>query len=293
MNLLTLSSLAHNKESSVQFLQQNGILHTIRKCSNNHSMTLSLSDRQDRWRCNLRSCREDIPIRKGTWLEGSRLTYRQIILFVYCWSKELTSVKFCESELDISINAVIDWNNYLREICAEMLLRNSATIGGPNTTVEIDESLFTRRKNQVGRVLPQQWVFGGICRETHECFMFCVPDRSAATLMPIIKSHIRPGTNIISDQWKAYTQINTLSGLKHQTVNHSVNFVNPLTGAHTQTIERTWKAAKERNKRHNGTHRHMIDSYMCEFMWRQHVKVNDLNAFTKILKDIAELYNPE
>ena len=33
--------------------------------------------------------------------------------------------------------------------------------------VEIDESLFVRRKN-VGRTLPQQWVFAGICRENEK-----------------------------------------------------------------------------------------------------------------------------
>ena len=75
-------------------------------------------------------------------MQGSKLSYRQVILFIYCWSKELTSIKFCKDELYISKCAVIDWNMYMREVCADSLLRNPVIIGGPNTIVEIDESLY-------------------------------------------------------------------------------------------------------------------------------------------------------
>ena len=76
-------------------------------------------------------------------------------------------------------------------------------------------------------------------------------------------------------------------------LNHSLNFVDPNTGAHTQKIERSWKAAKERNKRHNREPtRQMLYSYMCEFMWRNRVKVRQLNAFDTILQDIAVFWPP-
>ena len=54
--------------------------------------------------------------------------------------------------------------------------------------------------------------------------MTVVNDRSAATLMPIIRTHIRPGTTILSDEWRSYARLNS-SGYTHLAVNHSENLL--------------------------------------------------------------------
>ncbi|RWS09719.1 putative transposase-like protein, partial [Leptotrombidium deliense] len=54
---------------------------------------------------------------------------------------------------------------------------------------------------------------------------------------------IPPGTTIVSDCWSAYGGLQA-EGFVHFTVNHSYNFVDPATGANTQTIESMWRALK-------------------------------------------------
>ena len=65
----------------------------------------------------------EFALRRDTWLEGSKLAYRDVILFIYCWSKEYTRIRFVEEELGIGKDATIGYN-YLREICAADLLAN-------------------------------------------------------------------------------------------------------------------------------------------------------------------------
>jgi transposase-like protein len=204
----------------------------------------------------------------------------------------MTSISFTMRELEIgSCETVVDWNHYIREVCAMKLLRNPVRIGGEGMHVEIDESMFVRRKYNVGRKVNQQWVFGGICRETGECFLHTVSDRSADTLIPIIAESIKPGTTIISDEWRSYKGIASIEdrNYRHVTVNHSENFVDPVTAACTNRVESMWGKAKQRNKKHWGTHRHMIESYLCEFMWRS--RYGGTDPFKSILRDIAEV-NP-
>ena len=290
MNFLQLNDLIPDKASSVSFLQQRGILPNPRHCTAGHQMTLDLREKGDRWRCRSRGCREEFSLRAGTWLEGSKMSYRQIILHLYGWCYEYTSVKFSSHELNFGKNAIIDYNNYCREICAMSLLANPMVIGGPGKTVEIDESLYVKRKYNRGRQFREQWVFGGICREDRQSFLYPVEARDAATLLPTIRDSVRPGTTILSDMWAAYNQIQQ-DGYQHGTVNHSLNFVDPVTGVHTNTIECHWKHAKQRHKRHNGTHRSMLDSYMCEWMWRQRNKFHPC-IFSKLLEDMAFHFPP-
>ena len=104
------------------------------------------------------------------------------------------------------------------------------------------------------------WIRDSLCR---------VEDRSSATLLPLRVANIEPGSIRMSDEWRSYRQIvNLPQQYSHLTVNHSYNFVDPQTGAHTQGVESMWRSCKCWNMIECGTRRECLDSYLSEFMWR-------------------------
>jgi hypothetical protein len=57
-------------------------------------------------------------------------------------------------ELKINNNKIINWNNYLWEICILTIEgRDLDENGGPGKIVEIDEILFSKRKNNAGQTM--------------------------------------------------------------------------------------------------------------------------------------------
>ena len=166
--------LPATEEGAIEFLQDHGLLHKLRTCKNGHDMKLYHGERQQ-WKCNTKGCGQRLGLRSGSWFSNTKIPFLKMLRFMYCWSEEMTSVKFCEKQLDISIATTVDWNSYMREVCVAVITnQEKKLIGGVGKIVEIDESLFSKRKNNLGRVLPQLWVFGGICHESKECFLVVV-----------------------------------------------------------------------------------------------------------------------
>ena len=209
-------------------------------------------------------------------------------MFIYSWSKGLTSIKYCQEELGMNHNTTVDFANYLREVCAEELLQNPKIIGGDGLIVEVDESAFSRRKYNKGKPYPVQWVFAGVCRETKDMFLIAVSDRGSETLMGCIEQFVEKNSLIMSDCWSSYQCLKDHPNYRHMDVNHSINFVDPVTGAHTQSVESMWRDAKMQNKKMCGTHRSLIDSYLCEFLWR---KRHQKDTFEAIMFAIANFWN--
>ena len=130
------------------------------------------------------------------------------------------------------------------------------------------------------------WVFDGVCPTTKRAFVRMVPNRTRATLIPIIEERIAQGSRVHSDQWAPYNVLSEM-GYDHHTVNHSVEFV-AADGTHTQEIESFWNQVKAEIKIRRGYTKAQVGGFLDEIMYRREFRDGDV--FESLLEHIAQQY---
>ena len=292
MEFRDLLVILGNFQNLFNFCVSQKILASCQQCSRCGSkMELTETTRVKdgyMWRCTNKRCRTWLSIRSGSFFEGSNITLSSWLHLMFLWAMQISGSKIARLT-SLSKPTVVRALGELRTICSNKVLNAGIKLGGLGKTVEIDESKFgAKRKYKRGRVSEGPWVFGVVERGLQKVLLFRVPDRTRETLVHrLITTHIQPGTVIYSDQFTPYIPLNQL-GYIHVSVNHSKNFVDPDSGAHTNTIEGVWALVKKKLKWMCGTLYEYIPSYLDEFTWFRNFGKDQ--AFEQLLKDIAEQF---
>lgn len=264
--------LVRSEEDAAEFCQGIGLLLSHKVCCCKQMILRKRSTGRNKgfyFRCGVKSCRREVSLKKGTFFEGSNLSIRQIICLIYYFARDDQLQEELKFNLDVvSENTIVDWKNFCRDVCTSYFVRHPVLLGGIGEIVEVDESSLIKRKYNRGRLLPTQWVFGGYQPSIKEGFLVAVPNTKRETILPLIHRYIGPASLIISDCAKIYDTLSE-EGYFHLTVNHSTNFVDPLTGATTNRVESQWQKVKQKNKERYGTGRGTLVSHLGEYMWRQ------------------------
>lgn len=210
-----------------------------------------------------------------TFLADSRIAKNKVLQFLYLWCCKASHQQIMV-QLGWSSSTTTNYMRKARELVAQSIrVGNYEQIGGPGVVLEVDEAKMGECKYHRGHPVNATWVFGGVERtKERRMFAITVPDRKAATLLPLIEHYIAPGSIIHSDCWKAYNGIEGMQDANgqsydytHHTVNHSLTYV-AEDGTHTNTIEGTWFGVKQNIRPRSRTGK-LLDMHLFEFMWRR------------------------
>ena len=262
------------------------------------------------WVCNRRvngvKCnRGKFSVRDGTVFGKSHLSIQAILWIIWHFVHHLSEQQ-CKQYTNIgpkNNKTVVEWYAKCRKVCSGWIWYNKPRLGGFGKIVEMDESHFAgTAKFGKGRRLGEdpwedhfKWAFGLVERGSLDCVLKTVhSSRSRAVLLPLINESCAEGTVFCSDGWKAYVKLNEnvdLEDTLHFPVNHTNNYVDPLTGAHTQTIEGLWNHAKDFLPSY-GMKPKDLDSYLSAFMWFRYVKQRKLDVMKHFLLSAAHCFPP-
>jgi hypothetical protein len=293
VNQVFLTVLFCDHATGLQFLKDVGLIPSKMQCNlcgRDMSWCVDAGKPDGfRWRCRKMvrgsKCSGSRSIRHGTLFQNSHLTFKEVLYLTYDILRREPAFQI-QNEYCFNENTITDWAMFCRETMSVFLEGCSEKIGGPNKTVEIDESKFSRRIYH--RVLPVegQWMFGGIERESGRTFLVPVPERTADTLMNHIRAWIEPGTRVISDCWAGYRNVGSM-GYTHRTINHPVSFVNPQTEDHTDTMETMWRAVKQIVWPYNRPERY--EFRLAHYMFAARCKGMGVSQFNQFLHIVASI----
>ena len=292
----------NNELQLLHLLSDTGVIATKQQCQYcGGKMHFEKQANTWYWICNRRvqgvKCsRGKFSIRDETVFDNSRLPIQAIVWMMWHFVHRLSEQQ-CKQYTNIgpkNNKTVVAWYAKCRDICSKWIWANKPKLGGFGKIVEMDESHFAGApKFGRGRRLGEdpwencfKWAFGLTERGSLDCVLKTVHhSRSRAMLLPLINDSCAEGTIFCSDGWKAYVKLNEnvdLDDTLHFAVNHSENYVDPTTGAHTQTIEGLWNHAKDFLASF-GMKPRDLDSYLSAFMWFRHVKHRKLDIMKHFL----------
>ena len=220
-------------------------------------------------------------LRKGTVMEGSKLSYRVWAIGLYLFTTNLKGVSSMKLHRELGIGQKAAW--FMLHRLRNAVKSSSGMFAGP---VEVDETYMggkranmsnAKRKELAGTgrgAVGKVAVVGVKDRATKQVRAQVVTRTDAPTLQGFVVEHTAPNATVYTDEASAYEGL----PMTHEAVKHSVKeFVRGL--VHTNGAESFWSMLK---RGYVGTYHKMspkhLDRYVTEFEGRHNIREQDTVA---------------
>ncbi|KCZ79629.1 hypothetical protein H312_02985, partial [Anncaliia algerae PRA339] len=157
--------------------------------------------------CTWKACKAKRTLWSNTIFERFKTDPTKVLSVVRLWF-EGYKIKQIKELMDISGSTIINILSAVREKTVEKYYSDLEQIGGDDIIVEVDEAKFGKRKYHRGHRVEGVWVFGMVERTVERKAVFIVVEnRSADTLLFLMKKYIKKDSIIFSDCWRGYARV--------------------------------------------------------------------------------------
>ena len=227
------------------------------------------------FRCRQKGCDACFSVKTKTFMQSSKLGYRDWLFAIYLVTTSLKGVSSMKLHRDLGITQKSAWHMAHR---IRRALKSGGLFEGP---VEVDETYVggkrrnmsnSQRKELTGRGrVGKTAVVGVKDRETKQVAAKVVTSTDKETLQGFVKDHAAEGATVYTDDASAYETL----PFDHDCVKHSLKeYVKG--DVHTNGIESLWSMLKRARKGtfHKISPKH-LDRYVQEFAGRHNIREQD------------------
>ena len=224
------------------------------------------------FRCRSKGCEAPFSVKYGTFMQSSKITYKEWLYALYLVATNLKGVSSMKLHRELGRTQKTAWHAAHR--IRKVLDQGLPLFSGP---VEVDETYVggrrknmpaSKRKQLTGRGPSGKVAVAGIRdRATNQVQAQVVPDTTSETLGEFIQGNVIPGTRIYTDDAMAYTHLPNHASVKHSVSEYVRGQV------HTNGIESFWATLK---RAHKGTFHRLsakhLHRYVDEFVGRHNMR---------------------
>lgn len=223
-------------------------------------------------------CAHQVYPTAGTPFDRTRTPLRDwfFVMFQFCSTRNGLAAKEVERQLGVTYKTAWRMCHMIREYMGAV--DGNDPIGGEGKTVQMDETFIggvQARGSRGGDPSTGKATVFGMLENGGDVITHVVPNRTRATVFPLITASVRPRSTVHTDEYSTYRTLGAMPGMAytHASVNHRAGeYVSP-TGATVNALEGFWSALK---RGIGGTHIHVsekhLPKYLGEFEFRWNMR---------------------
>ncbi len=223
----------------------------------------------------------------GTPFEQTRTPLQMwfYAIFLFTTTRNGVAAKELERQLGVTYKTAWRMASLIREHMAKV--DGDDPVGGFTKQVEIDET-FVGGVQEGAQGGSGKTVVFGMMQRNGEIVTKVVPNRRRATLIPIIKEHVKRHTIVHTDEHTPYITLGREGYFHHMTNHGAQQYVSP-TGSSVNGIEGFWSQLK---RTIHGTHIHVSPKHLWKYAKEAEYRFNRRNCEALMLSELLGTFEP-